>query len=222
MSHPDPAAGAARENLCRLLAAGYYQPEATLAQEGLFAGLAESASALDADLAASAAAMAAAFEAEGAEALLVEYTRLFLGPIEAVARPYGSVWLTKEKTLMQASSVAVLELYREGGFDLAEDFRELPDHIAAELEFLYLLLFRENRARRDDDPALAGILALRRRFLDEHLDAWIAPFCRAIAEGTTSDFYRELASLTARFVAMEAARLPKAAASVAPVPRTRG
>jgi TorA maturation chaperone TorD len=206
MSHPDPAAGAARENLCRLLAAGYYQPEATLAQEGLFAGLGESASALDADLAASAAAMAAAFEAEGADALLVEYTRLFLGPIEAVARPYGSVWLTKEKTLMQASSVAVLELYREGGFDLAEDFRELPDHIAAELEFLYLLLFRENRALRDGDAGLAGIVALKRRFLAGHLGAWAPPFCRAVAEGTESAYYRALASLTARYVGLEIAR----------------
>lgn len=206
MSHPDPAAGAARENLCRLLAAGYYQPEATLAREGLFAGLGDAASALDAGLAAGAAAMAEAFEAEGADALLVEYTRLFLGPVEAVARPYGSVWLAKEKTLMQASSVAVLALYREGGFDLAEDFRELPDHVAAELEFLYLLLFRENRALRDGDPGLAGIVALKRRFLEEHLGAWAPPFCRAIAEGTDSAYYRALASLTARFVALEIAR----------------
>ena len=206
MPHPEPVPGAARENFCRLLAASFYQPEASLAKEGLFAGLNEAAAALDADLAEGARRLESAFAKEGADDLLLEYTRLVLGPIAAVARPYGSVWLTREKTLMQDASLAVLELYREGGFDLAEDFRELPDHVAAELEFLYLLLFRENRARRDDDPALGGILALKRRFLEQHLGAWAPGFCRAVAEGTTSGFYRELASLASRFVAMETAR----------------
>ena len=206
MSHPDPVAGAARENFCRLLAASFYQPEASLAKEGLFAGLRESAASLDGELAEGARRLETAFAEEGVEALLVEYTRLFLGPVEAVARPYGSVWLTKEKTLMQESSLAVLALYREGGFDLAEDFRELPDHVVAELEFLYLLLFRENRALRDDDAAIAGIVALKRRFLEEHAGRWIAPFCKAIGEGSGSEFYRTIAELTERFVRLECER----------------
>lgn len=206
MPHPDPVAGAARENFCRLLAASYYQPEASLAKEGLFAGLKESAASLDEELGEGARRLEAAFGKKGSDELLVEYTRLFLGPVEVVARPYGSVWLTKEKTLMQESSMAVLELYREGGFDLAEDFHELPDHIAAELEFLYLLLFRENRALRDDDAALTGIVALRRRFLEEHAGRWVPPFCKAIREGTTSEFYRTVAELTDRFVRLELER----------------
>jgi len=206
MSHSDPAAGAARENFCRLLAAAFYQPEASLADEGLFSGMREAAASLDGELAEEARKMEAAFGAAGAADLLVEYTRLFLGPIAAVARPYGSVWLTKEKTLMQDSSLAVLALYREGGFDLAEDFRELPDHVAAELEFLYLLLFRENRAERDGDAALPEIRALKRRFLDAHLGAWIPAFSRAIAQGTTHAYFRALAAATARFVSLETRR----------------
>lgn len=205
MPHPDPVAGAARENLCRLLAAAFYQPEATLAKEGLFAGLAEAAAGLDAGMADAARRMEIAFSKEGIEPLLVEYTRLFLGPVEAVARPYGSVWLTKEKTLMQPASVEVLEMYREGGFDLAEDFLDLPDHVAAELEFLYQLLFRENRARRDDDPALGEIVALKRRFLAGHLGAWMPLFADAVDRGTTSDYYRSLAALARDFVAREVA-----------------
>lgn len=206
MPHPDPVAGAARENFCRLLAASFYQPEASLAKEGLFAGLKEAAASLDEELADGARRLESAFAKGGADDLLVEYTRLFLGPVEAVARPYGSVWLTKEKTLMQESSMAVLELYREGGFDLAEDFRELPDHVVAELEFLYLLLFRENRALRDDDAAVAGIQALKRRFLGEHLGRWMGPFCRAVVEGSSNDFYRTLAILAQRFVHLETLR----------------
>ncbi len=68
-----------------------------------------------------------------------------------LAQPYELVWLTGEQTLMQDTSMAVLELYKEGGFEIDEEFRELPDHIAAELEFLYLLLFRQAQARRDND-----------------------------------------------------------------------
>lgn len=222
MTPTDAQRDQAREDLCRFVAACYYEAGPEFAEEKLFESMRAAAGRVDPGLEAIAVRLAEAFAGASPEELLVDYTRLFLGPVDALAKPYGCVWMGTEKTLMQDSTMAVQALYAEGGFDLAEDFRELPDHVAAELEFLYLLLFRENRARRDDDPALAGILALRRRFLDEHLDAWIAPFCRAIAEGTTSDFYRELASLTARFVAMEAARLPKAAASVAPVPRTRG
>ena len=40
---------------------------------------------------------------------------------------------------MGDSTMAVLALYREGGFHVAEAFTEMPDHVAVELEFLYLL-----------------------------------------------------------------------------------
>ncbi len=101
--------------------------------------------------------------------------------------------------------MAVLELYGEAGFELAEDFRELPDHIAAELEFLYLLIYRQNEARRNDDPkALTAMAGLRKRFLDEHLGSWVGPFTAAVKAGAQSGFYRELAELTDRFVMMEA------------------
>ena len=100
--------------------------------------------------------------------------------------------------------MAVLEIYREGGFDLSEDFRELPDHIAAELEFLYLLIYRENAAQRESDlDGLATTLKLRERFLAAHLGAWIAPFTTAMESAAQTDYYRILADLTRRFVASE-------------------
>lgn len=196
--------GAARETLCRLLAACYYEPGAEFAEEGVFASMEEAAARIDPDLAASVRRLGEAFVTAGLEDLLVDYTRLFLGPIDAVARPYGSVWLGSESTLMQNSTMAVLALYAEGGFEIDDDFHDLPDHVAAELEFLYLVTFRQNQARAAGDAeALATMAALRARFLDEHLGRWVASFAAAMRSGAETAFYRDLAVLTERFVAME-------------------
>ena len=205
MPHYDHDKGAAREVLCRLLAACYYEPGSEFAEEKVFDSILGAARRIHPDLAAGAARLKEAFSAEALDALLLDYTRLFLGPTETVAQPYGSVWLSGEKTLMQDSTMAVQELYREGGFEIDEDFRELPDHIAAELEFLYLLIYRENQAQQVGEPdALTSAANMRMRFLNEHLGVWIGPFTAAVRAGAQSNFYRELAELTNRFVSMEA------------------
>jgi TorA maturation chaperone TorD len=114
------------------------------------------------------------------------------------------VWLEADSGLMQESTSAVQALYEEGGFEIAGDFRELPDHVAAELEFLYLLIHRRNQAQQSADAAaLANVEGLRRRFLAQHLGRWISPFATAVKTGAQEPFYRELADLTERFVAEE-------------------
>ncbi|MDP2242053.1 MAG: molecular chaperone TorD family protein [Burkholderiales bacterium] len=197
--------GAARENLCRFLAACYYQPGPEFAEEKVFESMLDAATRIHPDLAAHARRLGEEFSAAEPESLLLDYTRLFLGPSHIIAKPYGSVWLEKEHSLMQESTMAVEALYQEGGFEIGEDFRELPDHIAVELEFLYLLIYRINEARRNDDPqALRAMTGLRKRLLGEHLGSWIGPFSAAVRAGAQSGFYRELAELTERFIRMEA------------------
>ena len=207
----DHKKGAARAELLRFIAACYYQPCAEFAEEGLFDSMLDAATRIDPRLAAHARRLGEQFYAEGIENLLLDYTRLFLGPTHTIAKPYGSVWLTGEGGLMQDSTMAVLELYEEGGFEMDEEFRELPDHIAAELEFLYLLIYRENEAHRIGDlEAVRAIAGLRKRFLEEHLGRWVGPFTAAVTAGAQSIFYRQLAELTGRFVAMEASSVPPA------------
>ncbi len=197
--------GAARENLCRFLTACYYQPGPEFAEEKVFESMLDAATRIHPDLAAYARRLGEEFSAAESESLLLDYTRLFLGPTHIIAKPYGSVWLDGEKSLMQDSTMAVEALYHEGGFEIGEDFRELPDHIAAELEFLYLLVYRVNEAHRNDDPeALMAMTSLKKRFLGEHMGSWIGPFSAAARAGAQSGFYRELAELTERFIRMEA------------------
>lgn len=205
MPNNDRDKGAARQDLCRFLAACYYEPGPEFAEEKVFDSMLDAAMRIQPDLAARARRLGAAYSAEGPESLLVDYTRLFLGPVNALAKPYGSVWLDGEKTVMGDSTMAVLKLYGQGGFEIDEGFRELPDHLAAELEFLYLLIYRENEGCRNGEPeAVKATTGLRKRFLGEHLGRWIGPFTAAVKAGAQSGYYRELAELTERFVEMEA------------------
>ena len=199
--------GIARENLSRLLAACYYQPGPEFAEEKVFDSMLDAATRLHPQLAAPAKRLGEDYAAEGAEALLLDYTRLFLGPNHIVAKPYGSIWLEGQNSVMGESTMAVLKLYEEGGFDMSEDFREVPDHIAVELEFLYLLIYRENEAQRNgESEALQAKTALRKRFLDEHLGRWTGPFTSAVKDGAQSSYYRQLAELTGRFIDIEAGK----------------
>ncbi len=154
----------ARADLCRLLAACYYEPGPEFTDEKLFEAMHAAAALIDPALAADVRSLGGSFAAEDAQTLLVDYTRLFLGPVHMLARPYGSSWLSGEAALMQSSTMDVLDLYKQCGFAIDTDFQELPDHVAVELEFLYLLLFRQAQARHDGSAEdLAAAAALQHR-----------------------------------------------------------
>lgn len=204
MSDYAPDEATAREDLCRFLSACYYEPAPEFAEEKLFDSMRVAASRLHPDLAEHARRLGEAFAAHDLQTLLVDYTRLFLGPVQALARPYGSVWLSQQPNPTPDSATDLLDLYREGGFEIDEAFQELPDHVAVELEFLYLLNFTQNQARaagRMDEVATSALLL--RRLLGEHLGAWISPFAAAVKAGAETAFYRELAEFTEHFVRME-------------------
>jgi TorA maturation chaperone TorD len=196
---------AARADLSRLLAACFYEPAAEFAEERVFDAIVAAADDIGAEFGTAARRLASAFAADDLQTLLIDYTRLFLAPEGPLAQPYGSVWLGGAQPLMQDSTLDVLALYEEAGFEVAEDFRDLPDHIAAELEFLYALVFREAAARRQGDAGQADAArALRRRLIAEHLGRSTPPFAAAMRAGAQTAFYRELADLTARFIEREA------------------
>ena len=205
MPNYDLDLGHAREDLCRYLAACYYQPGPEFAEEKVFDSMLAAAIRIHPDLVEGARRLGEKFAEEDADELLLDYTRLFLGPNHIIAKPYGSIWLEQQETVMGDSTLAVLSLYKKGGFDMDESFHELPDHIAAELEFLYLLIYRENEAYQLGKPdALAAKAALRLRFLKEHLGRWVGPFTAAVIDGAQTVYYRQLAELTHRFIHIEA------------------
>jgi TorA maturation chaperone TorD len=195
----------AREDLCRFLAACYCEPSADFSDEHLFDSMLAAAAAIDPGLAESARKLGAEFVAQDMETLLVDYTALFIGPAQPRAMPYASFWLTDDQSMRHEATMAVLDFYEQGGFDVSEELHELPDHVAVELEFLYALIFAQNQAQLGGNAAdLAAVNALHRRFVVEHLNGWLGDFAAAVRAGAGTAFYRELAELTGKFVRLEA------------------
>lgn len=182
----------ARADVYRLLSACFYEPEEAFVEEDIFGQLKTALTTLAPDRVDEAAAMNDAFRNVEAETLMLDYTRLFLGPFNILAKPYGSIYLDGETVVMGDSTIKVLDFYREGGFEIADDFREVPDHVALELEFLYLLTLRLSTD--------AEVASLKRRFLEEHLGQWVVEFADAMRNGAGTDFYKQLAHMTQRVV----------------------
>ncbi len=199
-----PDVALARQELCRFLAGCFYEPGPEFVEERLFESILSAAQRVSPELAEHAERLGTAFTAVPLEELLVDYTRLFLGAPQASAKPYASVWLSGQPELMQESVVELLSLYEQGGFDIDPDFHDLPDHVAVELEFLYLLTYRQNQAlAADDTGALEATGALRAQFLTGHLGLWLGPFVLAVHDHAQCEFYRELAEFTELFVRLE-------------------
>jgi TorA maturation chaperone TorD len=215
---------AARIDLARFIASCYYQPEPAFAEERLFDSIRACAALLDPGLGNDADRLAAAFATEALQDLLVDYGRLFLGPGEALARPYASSWLGGGNGVLGEPALEAQRLYAQGDFEVDAGFADLPDHVAVELEFLYLMQFREAAARRDGELAEARqAAALRERFVHEHLGRWLGPFLAALQAGATTAFYKALAELTGRYVRLAAGSAgPLTGAEQAPVSTPAG
>jgi TorA maturation chaperone TorD len=137
----------------------------------------------------------------GNEELLVEYSRLFIGPFGVIAPPYGSVYLDGERKVMGESTMEVSSMYRNEGLSGSVDSRELPDHVAVELEFMSYLVFKEIEALESSDlRAAADFVEKQERFSGEFLRRWIPPFCDRIKENTENGFYTALAQCASTFI----------------------
>lgn len=192
---------ATREDVYRLLAACYYPPSRELITEGCCSTLAALLESVAPEAAPFAAQAAAASESSPIDALAVEHARLFIGPFQLVAPPYGSVYLDDAKTVMGDSTTRVAAFYHNCGLQLADDFHELPDHFAVELEFMSFLAFKQREAEvSGNSDEVARITTLQQEFLGTYLMPWLEPFTSAIITDAEAPFYQAIARCTAAFV----------------------
>jgi len=138
-----------RGDCYRLLSACFYQPDRS--KKYLLRNLAEGLKRVCSSASVFAEKMEEAIAKYTNEELLVDYAKLFIGPNELIAPPYGSIYLDKGRKVMGDSTIKTMEVYREAGLAINDDFKELPDHIAVELEFMYYLVFKETEALEKSD-----------------------------------------------------------------------
>jgi TorA maturation chaperone TorD len=137
----------------------------------------------------------------GADDLELEYNRLFVGPGAPRVYPYESLYQDSMGLVMGPSAGEALEAYRRSGLAVNTAFRDLPDHVAVELEFMARLCFEEARAGSAAEAGLAFRLKQQQRsFLDEHLAVWLPALCERVIRETTSIMYRGVAEIAAIFV----------------------
>jgi len=119
--------------------------------------------------------------------LSYEYADLFLNAGVNPALPYESVHAKGEPVLMQKSVFDVRGAYRNAGVHKSEDYKDLDDYIAVELEFVRHLLEKGDTAAAAD-------------FLNSHLMNWIPEFHAALYGAADLDFYKGLSAFTLSFL----------------------
>ena len=138
------------------------------------------------------------------ELLRIEFTRLFIGPYSLPAPPYGSVYIEKERKVMGDSTMDVQKRYQKFGLDIYSNFKEVPDHIAVEFEFMFFLIYKEIESILSNVPEQAQEILLHQKlFLGDHLNNWIPDFTDCVIEHTSTEFYRSLTKATRIFIAEE-------------------
>lgn len=147
--------------------------------------------------------------------LAVEFAGLFIGPGHFIS-PHESVHHVRDDgdygKLWGADTVAVKKFIEAAGLTYQSEFGGMPDHIAAELEFMQKLEERYALALDDGDIELAeNLVTIKSRFLAEHLLAWAPGFLDKVMTNATLPFYREMAGLTLSFLSQEAELLDHSA-----------
>ena len=137
--------------------------------------------------------------------LEVEYTRLFITAYPRIpAPPYASIYLEDDRLVWGDSAVEALQMYKEAGLKMSDDFHDVPDHIAAELEFVSYLISSELKAKEEkDNERLLKVLSIQERFLTDHLLKWTSSFFNRVIESTRSHFYHEICVLASKLMEAE-------------------
>lgn len=118
--------------------------------------------------------------------------------------PYEGIY--REGVPRQKRLLAIATFYKHFGLKMSEEEgkRELPDHIAAELEFMHFLTFKEAQAREKlDEDLMRGYVLAQRDFLARHLTLWLPKFAERLATTGQCAAFGLLANLCAGFIGKE-------------------
>lgn len=116
----------------------------------------------------------------------------------AAAPPYHSCYEGEQGLLMGRPAEMMARRLEAAGIDLAELTSEPPDHLAVELEYLFLLL---EAAFSQDDPRL---LAEARSFAGQEMLPWLESFRQRLGRQSANLLYPSAADLVLAMVRLAA------------------
>jgi len=139
-----------------------------------------------------------------------EYTRLFITAYpKVVAPPYSSVYLYSEQLVWGRSTAEVARLYEAAGLGISREYHDIPDHIAAELEFTSYLIAEQLKSDEPCSSLAEQLSSLEKRFLTEHLHRWAPAFFSRVVECSAMTFYRVIADLARQFIEWDITHLSR-------------
>jgi DMSO reductase family type II enzyme chaperone len=140
------------------------------------------------------------------EDLQVEYTGLFITGFHNIfCPPYESLYKESGRRLMGESTIAVKRVYRRFKLGVSRQFKDLPDHIGCELEFMYFLSLNESKLEaggRDQERDLC--IRCEKEFLEDHMLRWVPDFVECLERNSSSEFFIHLSRFTKEFITEDA------------------
>ncbi|ABR47209.1 cytoplasmic chaperone TorD family protein [Alkaliphilus metalliredigens QYMF] len=188
-----------------LLAQCYKMPEIALKEEKVIETLGELLPLINDEAANYVKEMMVELSQEGKlEEIKKEYLKLFVGPKTLLAPPYGSLYLENKGQVMGPSTHDAMRMYHEAGLEKATDFREPPDHIRVELEFMYYLIANVIESCEDGNwDGAEKYVQLQLEFLTKHIGSWVRPFTQNVNQNAKTKFYQNLGLITEIFIRQE-------------------
>jgi len=139
--------------------------------------------------------------------LQIEYNRLFAGPSKPQAYPYEEAFLNQSGWAVDSRRDIARE-YLQGGLKLAPGFKDSPDHISLEFEFMSHLCEKEMIERETRDvPGIASYQQQQRSFLENHIVNWVPAFLATVERSAVLNFYKSLARIARGFVVWDYAHV---------------
>ncbi len=124
-----------------------------------------------------------------------DYADLFLNAGSNPAFPYASCYVNNEPLVMQEPVFKMREIMNGAGVHKKEDYSDLDDHIAAELELMrYFSEQAADKGLKQEDEY---------DFLRNQLIEWAEEFSTVLGNAAKTDFYRGLAQVTQGFLISE-------------------
>jgi TorA maturation chaperone TorD len=125
-----------------------------------------------------------------------EWLRLLVGYGEPKAPPWAAYYFEKDPVIFGSKTLEVRHWYARYGLELERKYHEPDDHLGLMLQFLALLISKENEAQKTDDVETARHYQQEQKnFLEQNLLSWVPHWQTLMTDEARNPFYRGLALL---------------------------